>query len=128
VLTIHERLLESGERETVDVGAEDGALVVRVAGESTLLPMSVLEAVMARYGKPLEDGVPLPPGAPSVDLGDGGVLRLVRILGFYDVIAKDFLVWEPRGAGREPLAELATSVSAALVHFVRAASAGIAAP
>jgi len=119
VLTIHERLLESGERETVDVGAEDGALVVRVAGESTLLPMSVLEAVMARYGKPLEDGVPLPPGAPSVDLGDGGVLRLVRILGFYDVIAKDYLVWTRDG--HEPLAELATAVSAALVHFVRAA-------
>ncbi len=121
MLTIHERLTESGERETVDVGAEDGALVIRVAGETTLLPMNVLEAVMARYGKPLEEGVTVPPGAPSTDLGEAGTLRMMRVLGFYDVIAKDYLVWEPRDATREPLAELATSVSAALVHFVRAA-------
>ena len=48
MLTLHERLTETGERETVDVGADEGARVVRVAGEATLLPMSVLEA--ACYG------------------------------------------------------------------------------
>ena len=119
MLTIHETLTEAGLRETVDVGLgdEDGALAVRVAGETTLLPMTVLEAVMNRYGKPLEDGVPL--DGPSVNLGDAGVLHHIRCLGFYDVIAKDFVVWSR--PGHEPLAELATSISAALVHFVNAA-------
>jgi hypothetical protein len=113
-LTIHERLGEDGARETVEVGVEDGALVVSVAGVATLLPMEVLERVMERYGKPLEDGVAL--DGPSIDLGGGSALRVIRHRGFYDVIARDFVVWE--GVGREPLAELATAVSAALVHFV----------
>jgi hypothetical protein len=72
---------------------------------------------MQRYGKPLDEGVALE--GPSVDLGEAGVLRRIRHRGFYDVIARDFIVWEAPGG--EPLAELATAVSAALVHFVDAA-------
>ncbi len=117
MLLLHESVGASGERQTVEVGADDGALLVHVDGEPTALPMSVLDAVMTRYGKPLETGVPLE--GPSVDLGGGASLQRIRSLGFYDVIAKDYVVWS--GPGHEPLAELATSISAALVHFVRAA-------
>jgi hypothetical protein len=119
VLRIHEWTTESGLREEVLVGAEDGALAVRVAGETTLLPMAVLDAVMTRYGRPLADGVPLE--GPSVELGEGKSLRCIRFLPNYDVIAKDYVVWSC--PGREPLVELATGVSAALVHFVEAARA-----
>jgi hypothetical protein len=116
-LTIHEWHAEDGSRETVEVGAEDGALVVRVSGVETHLPMVVLEKVMERYGKPLADGVPLT--GPSVDLGGGSSLHVIRHLGLYDVIARDFVVW--CSPGREPLAELATGISAALAHFANAA-------
>jgi len=119
-LTIHESTNAEGVRETVDVSASDGALVVSVAGEPTALPMLVLERVMERYGKPLDEGVSLAgPDAEQVDLGGGSALHRIRHRGFYDVIARDFVVWTR--AGQEPLVELATSVSAALVHFVDAA-------
>jgi hypothetical protein len=119
-LTIHESTNDAGVRETVEVSAEDGALIVFVAGVRTVLPMLVLERVMERYGKPLEDGILLDgPGSARVDLGGGSVLHRIRHRGFYDVIARDFVVWT--SPGREPLAELATGVSAALAHFARAA-------
>jgi len=118
-LTIHEWTSETGARETVEVSAEEGALVVSVAGARAQLPMVVLERVMERYGKPLEDGISLDgPGSDRVDLGGGSVLHRIRHRGFYDVIARDFVVWTSEG--REPLAELATGVSAALAHFARA--------
>jgi hypothetical protein len=116
MLTIHESFREDGTRESVDVGSEDGALAVRVAGETTLLPMDVFVAVMKRYGKPVEAAVPI--DGPSVDLGETGSLTRIRSIGFYDVIGKDYLVWSPRDG--EPHAELATAVSAAIVHFVTA--------
>ena len=116
-LAIHESLNDAGEREVVEVGAEEGALLVRIGGEVVRLPMNVLEGVMARYGKPLAEGVPLT--GPSVDLGAGARLALIRHKSFYDVIARDFVVWKAKG--REPLAELATGVSAALVHFAEVA-------
>jgi hypothetical protein len=117
MLTIHERLCDDGSRETVDVGREGDSLVVRTAERAALLPMLALERVMERYAKPLEEGIAL--DGPSVDLGEAGVLYRIRHRGRYDVIARDFVVWAPRG--REPVAELATSVSAALVHLARAA-------
>jgi hypothetical protein len=117
MLTIHEWHNDAGVRETVEVGAEDGALLVRVAGVGVLLPMNVLERVMERYGKPLADGVPLE--GPHVDLGDGATLYRIRHKSFYDVIARDFLVWT--SPGRDSLAELATAISAALVHFAEVA-------
>jgi hypothetical protein len=119
-LVIHEAFDEAGGRETVRVSAEDGALVVSVGGVATHLPMVVLERVMERYGKPLEDGIVLDgDGSARVDLGGGNVLHRIRHRGFYDVIARDFVVWA--SPGREPLAELASGISAALVHFANAA-------
>lgn len=118
-LLIHESMNAAGERETVEVSAEAGALVVRVGGAATLLPMLVLERIMERYGKPLDDGVVLDERSPDqVDLGGGSALRRIRHRGFYDVVARDFVVWT--SPGREPLAELATGISAALVHFAGA--------
>lgn len=118
-LKIHEWISETGARETLDVSAEDGALVVHVAGVAARLPMLVLERVMERYGKPLEDGIALDgPGSARIDLGGGSVLHRIRHRGYYDVIARDFVVWTSEG--REPLAELATGVSAALAHFANA--------
>ena len=114
---VHEWVSATGALERLEVGIRDGALVVRVAAEEALLPLAVLERIMQRYGKPLDESVALE--GPSVDVGEAGVLRRIRHRGFYDVIARDFIVWQAPGG--EPLAELATAVSAALVHFVEAA-------
>ena len=139
MLTIYEWLTEDGKRETVDLcadeapddapGADDDAVgfMVRVGSEPPVrLPIVALERVMERYGKPLADGVALDgPGAASLTLGplgEGGVLYRIRHLARYDVIGKDFIVWKS-GPSSEPVAELATAVSAALVHLARAAAA-----
>jgi hypothetical protein len=119
LLLVHEWTTGDGEREALEVGVDDGCLVVRTAGGDARLPMSVLERVMERYAKPLEADVKL--DGPSLDLGNAGVLRRIRHRGFYDVIARDFIVWHPREG--EPVAELATAVSAALGHFARVALA-----
>jgi hypothetical protein len=115
-LTIHEWTTADGSRATIDLAVEDGALVVRVQGESPVaLPMGVLGRVMERYGKPLADGVAL--DGPVIDLGDGCTLRRIRHLARYDVIARDFLVWS--APGREPLVELAVTISGALTHLAK---------
>jgi hypothetical protein len=117
MLRIHEWLTEDGSREAVELGEEDGALIVREGGADVALPMAALERVMERYGKPLADGIPL--SGPKLDLGDVGTLYCIRHLARYDIIARDFVVWAPKGG--EPLAELARAVSGALVHLARAA-------
>ena len=117
-LMIHEWVTETGASESLHVGVVDGELVVHVEGTEVAMPMQVLERVMERYGKPLDPAVKLE--GPELDMGDAGVLQRIRHRGFYDVIARDFIVWHP--PGREPLAELATAISAALAHFARAAA------
>jgi hypothetical protein len=116
MLTIHEWTTASGARASIDLGVTDGALVVHVEGESPVaLPMLVLARVMERYGKPLADGVAQE--GPVIDLGEGCTLRRIRHLGRYDVIARDFLVWS--APGKEPLVELAVTISGALTHLAK---------
>jgi hypothetical protein len=119
-LLVHEWLTEERVHGCllVDVDVPTGELVVTTVDGSVLLPMAVLESVMERYGKPLEDGVCL--DGPELQLGEGRVLRRIRHRGFYDVIARDFLVLER--PSQEPLVEMATAISAALLHFARAAA------
>jgi hypothetical protein len=118
MLTIHEWTDEDGERQTVRLGENAGALVLCVASEAEVeLPMRALERVMERYGKPLADGVAI--DGPTLALGDGATLHHIRHLARYDVIARDFLVW--CAPGREPLAELAVTIAGALQHLAKRA-------
>jgi hypothetical protein len=52
-----------------------------------------------------------------LELDGGRRISLLRYRARYDVIAKDFLVFE--APNRAPVAELATSVAAALAHLAR---------
>ncbi len=114
-LVVHEWLDADGEPRRVEVAPCEGGLAVRVDGAVSCLPLTVLESIMERYGKPLDDRVV--PHGPRIELASGALISH-RHRGFYDVIARDFVVWVQDG--REPVAELATAVSAALVHFARA--------
>ena len=114
-LVLHETMLPGGAFEKTWLEVVDGALVMRVEGGSAVeVPVPIFEAVMQRYGRPLAEGID--PVGPTVELPGGQVLCLFRHRARYDVTARDFLVY--RAPGREPLAELATSVSAALTYLV----------
>lgn len=80
------------------------------------LPDGAIAAVMKRFGKPLADGE-APAAEETLDLGEGASLVRFRFLRRYDVIARDYLVYNTPGA--EPLCEMATSVGGALDHLAR---------
>jgi hypothetical protein len=119
VLIIDERIREDGARETVTLDFDHGELVLTVGTESNGLPVDALARVMERYGRPLAPEIALT--GTALNVGEGRVLRLLRHRAYYDVIARDFLVWS--APGREPLAELAVTITSALVHLARAARA-----
>ena len=135
-LCIHEHLTEDGAIERMYLSREGDALRLRTEGfrddalatpRSTrrgesmdgLVPLEALVRVMKKFGKPLASGV-APSASECLDLGGGCSLARLRHLARYDVIARDFLVF--RAPGEEPLVELATSVTAALVHLLAAFS------
>lgn len=120
-MKIHETIGNDGANVSSRLERDDGALVfVDIDGTSTSLPDGALDAVMNRFGAPLDHSVDLVP-VDALDLGDGRTLRHVRHLARFDVIAKDFLVLE--SSSREPLCALATTVAGAIDHLARAARA-----
>ncbi len=116
-LLIHQRTREDGTLEDLFLSREDDALRVEIGtDEQALIPIEALVAVMRKFGKELAPEIRLT-GA-LLDLGEGRSLALFRHLARYDVIARDFLVF--RAPEEEPIAELASSVTAALMHLVEA--------
>ncbi len=121
MLTLHEHIANDGARIRTCVHVEDGALTVTV-GDSVegALGFDALTTVLERYGKPLADGMSLD-GCPSLALDalePGARLCILRHRALYDVIARDFVVLVRRD--REPFAELATMIAAAVTHIARA--------
>jgi hypothetical protein len=117
-LLLHERLDERGASICTWVETLDGELwVVTDGGERLGLPAGAIQAVMRRYAKPLQDP-PEETGESPLMLEDKSVLFRMRFLPTYDVISKDYLVWQV--PGEHPVAELATHVTAALEHLARA--------
>jgi hypothetical protein len=115
-LLLHERTLPDGRLEKTWLEVENGLLFFCVEGQpKAKVSQLVLEGVMRRYGKPLADEVAV--NGPRLDV-DGCTLSILRYRPRYDVIAKDYLVYHPTGG--TPLAELATAVTGALAHLLRA--------
>jgi hypothetical protein len=118
VLKVHEAFSPSGALEQVHLRVDGDAIDLVRGGETSRLPDRAIEAVMIRYGGPLDPGARLA-DVDALDLPGGRRLRHVRHLARFDVIAKDWLVLErPED---EPLCALATTVAAALDHIARAA-------
>lgn len=119
MLKIHEWTLADGALSTTSLVVEDGVLVLVESGQALPLPPGALEAVMKRYGAPLDENENVAV-IDTLEL-DVGVLRHVRHLARWDVIARDWLVYDV--PEREPVAAMATHVAAALGHLARAVSA-----
>jgi hypothetical protein len=119
VLLLDERILADGTRastwatsegERIRLHGDDGSL-----GE---LPLTVVDQVMRRYGRPIErdialEGASLPCGACQ--------LRRLRFHAAVDAEGRDYLVWER--PGEEPIACIATTATAAL-RFLLARATG----
>ncbi len=115
MLKIHETTTASGELSPVFLRVDDDETLNLVSGEEVMqLPASSLDHVMARFGQPLDTGERLAE-VGTLDLGDGRVMRHVRHLGHYDVIARDYVIYSV--PGQEPLCALATTVAGALAHL-----------
>jgi hypothetical protein len=115
-LLLHERTLPDGTIEHTWLEVRRGSLSMRIDdGDPHEVPLAVLEAVMQRYAKPLADEITI--AGPSLALDGGRSLRLFRHRALYDVIAKDYLVYE--APGQEAVAELAASVTAAISYLLK---------
>ena len=78
------------------------------------LSIAALDRVMVRYGKPLDDTIALV--GDALPLPGGYQLRRLRFHAIVDATGRDYLVWER--PGEEPLAAVATMVTAALRYLV----------
>jgi hypothetical protein len=117
MLKVHEATTASGILSAVFLQYDDGVLSI-VADDGTFaLPEGALDAVMDRFGATFDQASHVAP-VGTLELGPGCRLRHVRHLAPYDVIARDFLVYET--AGGERLCALATTVAGALDHLGRA--------
>jgi hypothetical protein len=115
-LLVDESTLDDGSVQRTWMESREGVLCLRFGDEDTReVSPPVLEAVMKRYAKPLATEIEVI--GPSLALEGGASLTLLRHRARYDVIAKDYLVYAV--PGREPVAELATSVTAALSWLIR---------
>src|SRR4051795_13247892 len=100
-LKIREVVDATGALSAVCLRLADGGALQLARGEDVVaLPSRALEAVMARYGAPFDPEVAISVEG-TLTLGDGRPLRHVRHLAGYDVIARDYLVYE--APGTEPL-------------------------
>jgi hypothetical protein len=120
MLKIHEVTTASGELSGIHlrVAAESGTLEVVDSDGALGLPRLALEKVLARYGAPFDPEARITVVA-ELELGDGERLRHVRHLAGYDVVERDYLVWDRGGA--ESLCAPGATVAAALQHLARAA-------
>jgi hypothetical protein len=118
VLRIHETTKDNGEFTSVFLRVDDGVASIVDDDGAFALPDGAIRTVMTRYGAPLEPTERVTRIA-TLDLGDGATLHHVRHLALYDVIARDYLVYET--SNREALCVLAYNVARALTHLAHAA-------
>jgi hypothetical protein len=123
VLKIHESTASDGSLATVSLSVDCGSvLLIEANADGTHkrvdpLPEGALEAVMTRFGKALDPAARITCVA-TLELGNERLLRHVRHLARFDVIARDYLLYELPGS--EPTCALAATVAAALGHLARA--------
>jgi hypothetical protein len=125
-ITIHERTTELGDLQQTTLVAHDGGLALVSGSQFAPLPDGAVEAVLARYGKPMAIAESEAAVQESLDLGRGRRLVRFRFRPRFDVIARDYLaLYAP---DREPVCELAVAVAGALEHLARSLAVARQAP
>jgi len=125
---IHEFSSPAGELSAVYLRTQPGLLEIVSDDGAWPLPDGAVHAVLARFGAPFDDSARITTVA-TLTLPDGAELRHVRHLAGYDVIARDYIVYQGAGVpgpalapGEAQLCALAATVAAALLHLGRARS------
>jgi len=113
MMKIHETTMPDGTLSRTFLRKDEGGLAIVIDDVAHELPNGALAAVMRRFGAPVDPEQRVTTIA-TLDLGDGTLCH-VRHLAGWDVIARDWLVYQ--AAGGEPLAALATTVAGALAHL-----------
>jgi len=117
---IHEFSSPSGNLSSVYLRTDGEELVIVSEEGAWPLPRGALQAVFMRYGAPFDESARSSLVA-SFRVGEGEGLQHVRHLAGYDVIARDYLVYER--AQDEALCALAATVTAALLRLGQAQAA-----
>ena len=115
MLLLDERILPDGAHARTHARrAGDKLQLVDDDGTHGELSVMALDRVMTRYGRALDADVAL--DGDALDLPGGYRLRRLRYHAVVNATGRDYLVWErPDG---EPLAAVATMVTAALRYLV----------
>ncbi|MET0790966.1 MAG: hypothetical protein ABW061_05550 [Polyangiaceae bacterium] len=120
---IHEFSSAAGELSSVYLRVEDGQLEIVSEDGAWALPETAVHAVLSRFGAPFDPEAPIST-ISQLELPSGERLGHVRHLAGYDVIARDYIVYErPPGKGEdegEALCAMSATVAAALLHLGRA--------
>ncbi|MEO8900949.1 MAG: hypothetical protein ABI488_04805 [Polyangiaceae bacterium] len=114
---IHEFSAASGELSSVHLRVAASQLQIVSDDGAWPLPQGALRAVLARFGAPFDAQARISTIA-SLNLPGGEVLRHVRHLAGYDVIGRDYIVYE--APPEEALCALSATVAAALLHLGKA--------
>ncbi len=117
---IHEFSSASGELSAVYLRVEAEQLEIVSDEGAWPLPQGALRAILSRFGAPFDTEARISTIA-TLDLPGGEVLRHVRHLAGYDVIARDYIVYE--APPEEALCALSATVAAALLHLGKATQA-----
>jgi hypothetical protein len=115
VLLLDERIRADGSHARTYARGEGGSIdLVEDQGSIGALSLVAVDRVMLRYGRPLDDDLASLRAEP-LELASGHRLWRLRHHAIVDATGRDYLVWE--APGREPLAALATTVTAALRYL-----------
>lgn len=114
VLKIREFTDATGALAAIFLRCTDGALELVADNDVVALPRKALDAVMVRYGVSFDDEAAIAV-VGTLTLGPGRTLRHVRHLAGYDVIARDYLVYDAPDA--QSLCALSTTVARGLEHL-----------
>jgi hypothetical protein len=121
-LCIYEELTATGQGLKTWLRLQEGALVLDNAHDAVVVPDGAIATIFSHYARPLAADVAsqicqLPYLRVCSVASPLLKLHPLRHLARYDVIARDFLVLSQPEA--EPLAELATTIAAALSHVLK---------
>ena len=111
-MKIHEVTMKDGTLAPVSLETSEGELSISdERGRSAVIPEHALDVVMQRYGLPL-DAHETVRDVDQLVLPSRRLLRHVRHLGKFDVIAKDYLVLDEKCA-------LASTISGVLLMLAK---------